>query len=169
MPGRLTRPLLLAATVVAVLATGGPAGAATPKLTCSIAKALTHVPSKPVWFPAPQPEGTTLIVDASSRPGFSHGLEWSVETRYFFLVRLPRGTSFRDRKAKVVFDVRFTNLGRSIAIQRLGDGRLYAKWPTAGKGRDTTVVVAKNMSATEFGVFVASLRRVAYPTGCGTA
>ena len=159
-------PAILAAAVACAFGTSvAPASGAPPKVTCKIANALKRVPAKPVWFPVPQPEDTTLIVDDDARPGFVHGLRWSVESRYFFLVRMPRGTSFRDPKAKVAFDARFANLGRSISILRLGDGRLLAKWPTAGKGRDTTVVVAVNMSATEFGAFLASLRRVAYPTG----
>ena len=149
--------------------TVAPAGAASPKLNCRIAKALAHVPAKPVWFPVPQPFDTTLTVNSGAKPGFVHGLKWSVETRYFFLVRLPRGASLREPKASVVFNARFDNIGRAIEVLRNRDGRLFAEWPTNGSGRDTTAVVAKNMSSTEFGEFVGSLRKVTWPSGCGTA
>jgi hypothetical protein len=159
-----------AAVVAAVAMLPAPSGAATPKLSCAIAKALERVPAKPVWFPVPQPMDTTLTVNGDARPTFANGLNWMVETRYFWLGRMPRGTTFRDPGSKVVLSgVRFTNLGRSIDIVRLRDGRYFAKWPTSGSGKDTTVAVAKNMSSTEFGEFVASLRKVQWPTGCGTA
>jgi hypothetical protein len=168
----VTRRLALLGTTVAAAAIviAGPSSAAAPKLSCSIANALTRVPAKPVWFPVPQPYDTTLTVNENAPPSFTHGLRWMVETRYFWLARMPRGTTFSDPKSKVVLSaVRFPNLGRSIDIVRLQDGRLFAKWPTAGSGRDTTVAVAKNMSATEFGEFVASLRKVRWPSGCGSA
>jgi hypothetical protein len=128
------------------------------------------VPAKPVWFPVPQPYDTTLTVNESAPPSFRNGLRWMIETRYFWLARMPRGTTFADPKSKVVLSaVQFANLGRRIDIVRLQDGRYFAKWPTAGSGRDTTVAVAKNMTSTEFGEFIASLRKVRWPTGCGNA
>ena len=167
---KVSRPALFAAALGAAVAfTGAPAAAATPKVSCKIAKAVTRLPSPPVWFPVPQPFDTTLIVNGNALPTFAHGLRWQVETRYFFLVRLPRGGNVRDPKAKVAFSARFENLGRSVDVLRRRDGRLFAQWPTTGKGRDTTVVVSQNMASTEFGEFVASLRKVEYPKGCGTA
>ena len=167
-----TRRLACVGAVLAATATviAGPSPAASPKLSCSIASALTRVPAKPVWFPVPQPRDTTLTVNENAPPSFANGLRWMVEMRYFWLARMPRGTTFTDPKSKVVLSaVQFGNLGRRIDIVRLGDGRLFAKWPTAGPGRDTTVVVAKNMSATEFGEFLASLRQVQWPANCGSA
>jgi hypothetical protein len=158
--------MLLGAVAATALAAGGPAGAAAPKLSCKISRALAQVPAKPVWFPAPQPPDTTLTVNAAALPTFARGLKWSVETRYFWLGRFPRGGKVRDPKAKLVFSARFTNLGRTVDILRRGDGRLFTQWKTSGKGADTTVIVAKNMTSTELGAFVASLRKVRYPTGC---
>jgi hypothetical protein len=161
--------LLAAALVAAALAVPGPSVAANPKLSCAVAQALTRVAAKPVWFPVPQPRDTTLTVNGGAPPSFANGLRWMVETRYFWLGRMPRGTTFRDPGSKVVLSATFPNLARSVDIVRLRDGRYFAKWPTAGSGRDTTVAVARNMSSTEFGEFVASLRKVRYPSGCGTA
>ena len=161
-----TRLALLGAVLAAALASARPAGAASPKLSCKIGKALTHVPARPVWFPVPQPRGTTLTVNADARPLFVHGLKWQVETRYFWLVRVPRGTNLGDPTAKLVFNARFDNLGRSVSVLRLSDGRLFTQWRTSGNGADTTAVVAKNITATEFAEFVASMRKVQYPTGC---
>ncbi len=157
---------LLGALALAAALAAGSEGAAQPKLGCKIAKALARVPARPVWFPAPQPVDTTLIVNAAAPPTFARGLKWSVETRYFWLARLPRGGKVGDPKAKLVLSARFDNLGRTVNVLRRKDGRLFALWKTSGKGADTTVVVAKNMTATEFGDFVASLRKVRYPTGC---
>jgi hypothetical protein len=165
------RLALLAATVAALsLAPAVPSSAATPKINCRTAQALTLLPAKPIWFPAPQPYDTVLTVNENAPPSFRKGLRWMVETRYFWLARMPAGSTFRDPRSKVVLDgVRFTNLGRSVDIVRLRDGRLFAKWATSGRGRDTTVAVAKNMSATEFGEFLGTLHKVQWPTGCGTA
>ncbi len=148
------------------LASGAPAGAAPPKLSCKIAKALTHVSAQPIWFPVPQPPDTTLTVNADAPPKFVHGLKWQVETRYFWLVRLPRGGKVGDPKAELVFSARFDNLGRTVDVLRLKDDRLFAQWRTSRSGADTTAVVAKNITGTEFGEFVASLAKVRYPTGC---
>jgi hypothetical protein len=165
----LTRAALLAVVVTASILAAAPADAAAPKLSCRIAKAAAQLPGKPVWFPSPQPFDTTLTVPANAKPTFARGLKWQVETRYFFLVRLPNGGNVRDPRAKAVFSADFSNLGRSITIQRRGDGRLFAQFPTTGKGKDTTVVVSLNMATTEFGEFLSSLRKVRWPTGCGTA
>ncbi len=164
---RLTRlPLLGALVAASALASAEPAGAASPKLSCKIAKALELVPAQPVWFPVPQPADTTLTVNADAPPKYVRGLKWSVETRYFWLVRVPRGGKLGDPKAQVVFNARFENLGRNVVVLRQRDGRLFAQWNTSGKGPDTTVVVAKNITGTEFGQFLATLRNVQYPTGC---
>jgi hypothetical protein len=168
----LTRRLvcLVGIAAAAAIAVPGQSVAANPKLSCAISQALGRVAAKPVWFPVPQPRDTTLTVNGTAPPSFANGLRWMIEGRYFWLARMPRGTAFRDPGSKVVLSaVRFTNLGRSIDIVRLRDGRYFAKWPTAGSGRDTTVAVAKNMTSTEFGEFVASLRKVQWPSGCGTA
>jgi len=161
------RVALLAVSAVAVAA--GPAGAATPKVNCRIAKAVEQLPAKPVWFPAPQPFDTTLTVPADAKPTFSRGLRWQVETRYFFLTRLPNGGKVADPKAKAVFSASFGNLGRTVTILRRADGRLFAQFPTTGKGKDTTVIVSSNMATTEFGEFLSSLRKVQWPTNCGAA
>jgi hypothetical protein len=155
------------AALATVMTVGtGPVGAASPTLTCKLAGALARVPAKPVWFPAPQPVGTTLVVDAAAPPAFAHGLKWTVENRYFWLVRLPRGAKVADPKAKLVFNARFPNLGRAVDVLRRTDGRLYARFKTTGSGPDTTVAVASNVTSTEFGDFVASLQKVRYPSGC---
>jgi hypothetical protein len=49
---------------------------------------------------------------------------------------------------------------------RLGDGRLFAQWPTNRRGRDTTVVVGRNQTTTDVGFFLASLRKVQWPARC---
>ena len=165
----MTQAALLAAVAAAAVVAVTPAEAATPKLSCRIATAAAKLPGKPVWFPSPQPFDTTLTVDANAKPTFARGLKWQVETRYFFLVRLPKGGDVRDRKAKVVFSAAFPNLGRSVSILRRADGRLFAQFPTNGKGVDTTVVVSLNMATTELGEFLSSLRKVQWPKGCGTA
>jgi hypothetical protein len=168
----LSRPprriALLGATVAAAtLASAAPADAAVaPKLSCKIAKALKRVPAKPVWFPVPQPPDTTLTVNGAAPPKFARGLKWSVDTRYLWLGRYPRGAKVADPKAKLVFSARFANLGRTITVLRRRDGRLFTQWKTSGKGRDTTVVVSKDITSTELGEFVASLRKVRYPAGC---
>jgi hypothetical protein len=165
--GRSIRLAVVAplAAVVA-FAAGDANGAAAPRVSCQIAKAVTRLPSRPVWFPAPMPMGTTLTVPDDAPPTFRRGLKWSVETRYFWLVRLPRGGKIADPKAKLVFTARFPNLGRELDVLRRSDGRLFAAWRTNGAGRDITAVVAKNMTGTEFGEFVASLRKVRYPARC---
>ena len=163
--GRLAGLAALAAAAV-TFANCGSAVAATPKLGCRLAVALQRLPAPPVWFPSPQPAPTTLTVDVSAGPGLAHGLRWSVEDRWFWLGRLPRGGTTRDPKAMLVFGARFDNLGREIAVVRRRDGRLYTELSTTGRGADRTVVVAKDMTATEFGAFLASLRKVRYPTAC---
>jgi hypothetical protein len=166
---RLIRAGLVVLAAIAAIAVAAPADAATPTLSCRIAKAAAKLPGKPVWFPAPQPFDTTLTVPANAAPTFRSGLKWQVETRYFFLVRLPNGGSVKDAKAKAVFSARFANLGRNVTILRRGDGRLFAQFPTGGRGRDTTVVVSLNMATTEFGEFLSSLRKVRWPSRCGSA
>jgi hypothetical protein len=167
--GRTKRSVVcgtLVAVASAMTVGTGPVRAASPVLTCRIAGALARVPAKPVWFPAPQPVGTTLVVGAAAPPTFAHGLKWTVENRYFWLVRLPRGGQVADAKAKLVFDARFPNLGRAVVVLRRADGRLYTQFKTTGSGPDTTVVVASNMTSTEFAEFIASLKKVRYPSGC---
>jgi hypothetical protein len=155
----------LAAAAVA-FASCGSAAAAAPTLGCKLAVALERLPAPPVWFPSPQPAPSTLTVDVAAGPGLVHGLRWSIEDRSFWLGRRPHAGTTRDPEAKLVFDARFDNLGRTVAVVRRRDGRLYTELSTTGRGADRTVVVAKNMTATEFGEFLASLRKARYPTGC---
>jgi hypothetical protein len=168
----LPRPLarvgfVAALTALASLGSGAEARTqAGPVLSCVTAKSLARLPARPVWFPAPQPEQLRPAVNVSAPPKFVRGVKWDWGDRYFWLARLPKGANLGDPKAKVVAALQFPNLGRTIRILRLGDGRLFAQWPTAKRYPDTTVVVAKNQTTTEVGFFLASLKKVRWPARC---
>jgi hypothetical protein len=164
----LRRIVLVAALgAVASLAVGADGRTQSgPVLSCTTAKSLARLPARPVWFPVPQPEDVRPAVNVNALPKFVRGVKWDWGDRYFWLARLPKGANLGDPKAKVVAGLRFPNLARVVRILRLSDGRLFAQWPTARRYPDTTVVVAKNHTTTEVGFFLASLRKVRWPTGC---
>ena len=158
--------LLAALGAVAALAFCAEAVPAGPRLDCTTAKALSRLPARPVWFPVPQPDELRPVVNAGAPPKFVRGVKWDWGDRYLWMARLPRGANLGDPKAKVVVGLAFPNLGRTVKILRLSDGRLFAQWPTSRRYPDTTVVVGKNQTTTELGFFLASLQKVQWPARC---
>jgi hypothetical protein len=165
---RLALLAALATALFAVTLDGSTAATKKPNIGCGTAKALRKVPAKPIWFSIKPPEsGGGFSADVHALPTFVNGLKWSYpDDRYFWLARLPRGGAAANQKGSITAELEFTNLDQVVKIVRLRDGRLFARWPSSGSGRDVTVVVAKNHSTTEMGWFISSLRKVTWPTNC---
>lgn len=160
---RRTLVLALVATIATVAVTG--TSGATP-IDCQTAEVLERAAVKPVWFPYPQPAGYTFRVDADAKPSFVDGLIWrrGKNRGYLWLVRVPRGANVGDPEARVVARPSVAALGRRLKIVRLGDGRLFAEWPTRGRYPDVTAAVTSGHSVAAFTTFLRSLRRIAWPS-----
>lgn len=156
------------ALAFAVLALASPSASAPPvQLDCATAKRIAATPGKPYWFPVPEPRGV-FHASGDALPWFLRGLKWTSGRTYLFLVRIPGGANLGDigLQSKVAAKPRLANVGRTVEVLRLPDGRLFVQWPTRRVYPDLTAVVAKGVTVARYVAFLRSLRPIAWPGGC---